>query len=131
MARKTEPLVPEDIPPDEVNALLGKLAEGIVRRRMTTPAILALEMCRPLNFVGSQVMIALNPFVAAFFDASDYRKVALLLERDENLDRLLHRIEELDADVQRRERDAKRTRNRDDASRPRRLRAILSRFRRR
>jgi hypothetical protein len=93
------PVSAEEIPDDEAAGLLERLADGIVRRRMTAPAVFALEMAKPLNFVGSQVMIALSPLVTPFLSRDDVRKVALLLERDAHLESLLQRIERLDADA--------------------------------
>jgi len=91
----------EEIPPEEADRLLERLAEAIVRRGMTVPALFALEMAKPLNFVGSQVMIALSPLVTVFLPRDEVRKVALLLERDVYLESLLQRIERLDAEAQR------------------------------
>ncbi|MBM3213781.1 hypothetical protein FJZ36_02550 [Candidatus Poribacteria bacterium] len=91
------PVSAEEIPPEEASQLLDRMADAIVRRGMSAPALFALEMCKPLNFVGSQVMIALSPIVTAFLDRESYRKVALLLERDEHLEGLLQRIERLEA----------------------------------
>ena len=106
------PIVAEDIPPDEVAELIESVADGLVRRRLTTPALLALEMCKPLNFLGSQALVALQPFVAAFVDPTGYRKLALVLERDSNVELLMRRIEALEATANvtdRRERPRRRS----------------------
>lgn len=101
----------EEIPPDEAERLLNRLAEGIVRRRLTVPAIFALEMTKPLNFFGSQVMIALGPLVTAFLHRDEIRKIALLLERDLHLENLIQRIERLDAEAKAQEISQKRLRS--------------------
>ena len=88
------PVVLDDIPEDEQHALLEKLAQWIVRRNLTTPAILFLETGKPLNFLGSQLLIAFSPFVQAFFKAEQYHKIALILEKDENVELLLQLIEQ-------------------------------------
>ncbi len=95
--RDLPPISAEDIAEDEADALMAKIADGIVRRRLAVPAVLFLETCKPLNFVGSQVMMAFHPFVASFVKGDDYRKVALLMERDANVEELLQRIERLEA----------------------------------
>ncbi|MBT3270166.1 hypothetical protein HN371_23675 [Candidatus Poribacteria bacterium] len=97
--REMVPVVAEDVPEEEAEALLEKLADGIVRRQLAIPAVLLLETCKPLNFVGSQAMIALHPFVAAFVKGDDYRKVALLMEEDANVEELLQRVERKEAAV--------------------------------
>jgi hypothetical protein len=99
--RDLVPIAAEDIPADEAAAMLDKIADGIVRRRLAVPAVLFLETCKPLNFVGSQAMMALHPFVAAFVKGDDYRKVALLMERDANVEELLQRIERLEGSAKR------------------------------
>ena len=81
---------------DEQQALLTKVAKQIVRRRLTTPAIIALEICKPLNFLGSQVLIAFNPFVQSIFNSVDYQKFALIIEKDTNVESLIQLIEDLD-----------------------------------
>ena len=37
----------------ETDAVLDRLAQEVVRRRLTTPALLLLEVGRPLNFVSA------------------------------------------------------------------------------
>ena len=59
------PRVLEDIPEPEQRALLEKAATWIVRRGLTAPAILFLEIGKPLNFLGSQLLIAFSPFIQA------------------------------------------------------------------
>lgn len=88
------PVVLDDIPEDEQHALLEKFAQWIVRRNLTTPAILFLETGKPLNFLGSQLLIAFSPFVQAFFKGEQYHKIALILEKDENVELLLQLIEQ-------------------------------------
>lgn len=88
------PVVLDDIPEDEQHALLEKLAQWIVRRNLTTPAVLFLETGKPLNFLGSQLLIAFSPFVQAFFKGEKYHKIALILEKDENVELLLQLIEQ-------------------------------------
>lgn len=86
------PTILEDIPESEQQVLLEKLAHWIVRRNLTTPAILFLETGKPLNFLGSQLLIAFGPFIQAFFKGDQYQKVALILEKDENVELLIDLI---------------------------------------
>lgn len=84
----TEPeLLPED------QALIDRLAAWVCVRRLETPAVLFLESVRPLSFVGAQAMHFLEPFARAVFNASDYERLARLLERRSNLELLVHAIE--------------------------------------
>ncbi len=88
------PRILEDISESEQRNLLEKLARWIVKRNLTVPAILFLETGKPLNFLGCQLLIAFSPFVRAFFKAEQYHKLALILEKDENVELLIECIEE-------------------------------------
>ncbi len=88
-----EEILPEDISKDETERILNKAADEIVKRRLTVPAIFILESCRPLNFIGSQALIALEPFIQAIFSIPDYRKFALIIENDENIKKFVEIIE--------------------------------------
>ena len=74
--------------------LLARLAMAIVLRRMTGPAILFLESLRPLNYIGSQAMTFLRPFLTPLFNRADYKRLAAVLERREGLRNLVEAIED-------------------------------------
>ena len=88
------PVILDEIPESEQHALLEKLANWIVRRNLVAPAILFLETGKPLNFLGAQMLIAFSPFVQAFFKGEQYHKIALILEKDENVELLIQMIEQ-------------------------------------
>jgi hypothetical protein len=75
-------------------ALLEKVAAGIVHRGMADPAVLFLESLGPLNFLGSQVLHGLAPFLELICDARELERLAVILERRESLDRLIVLIQE-------------------------------------
>ena len=112
------PLGSQDIPKDAVELtadeqeLLRKLAQKVVDWHMTVPAILFLESVKPLNFIGSQTMVFLEPFVTAIFSSPmsvhDYNLLRQMMEKRENTERLLQKIEELDAIQLEEERQLKR-----------------------
>lgn len=83
-----EPLAEEDL------ELLRRVADQICRRGMGAPAILALESMRPLNFLGSQAMVALKPFVEVLVSSGDYERFTLLLERRDAVPALIACIEQ-------------------------------------
>lgn len=84
---------PRDPAPDD-GQLLERLAERIVALRLEVPAILTLESARPLSLIASQAMVFFQPFVAALFPVASYDRFARLMERRENVERLLRLIEE-------------------------------------
>ncbi len=74
--------------------LIRKLADFVVRRNMSVPAIMFLESVRPLNFVGSQAMVFFKPIISRFFTKVEYDKLATILERREVIDLLIKEIEQ-------------------------------------
>jgi hypothetical protein len=73
--------------------LLGRLAAFIVRRRLGPAAILFIESLRPLNYIGSQALLFLRPFVVPFLKEAEYERLAAILERREGLGALIEAIE--------------------------------------
>lgn len=90
---QNEPILIDDVPNEEQQAILEKVARGIVRRRLTVPAIFFFEICKPINFIGSQLLYSFSPFVQAFLEGNEYKKFALIIERDENVEKLISLIE--------------------------------------
>jgi hypothetical protein len=76
--------------------LINRLASEIVERNLTAPAIFLLEMGRPFTFIGSQVMVFLEPIIQSIFNIKIYNHIRLMLEDRKNLDELLLRIEDYD-----------------------------------
>ncbi len=74
--------------------LIKKLADFVVRRNMSVPAIMFLESVRPLNFIGSQAMVFFKPIISRFFTSAEYDKLATILERREVIDLLIKEIEQ-------------------------------------
>jgi hypothetical protein len=89
----------------EDDRLFQRIAEAVVRYRMTVPAILFLESVKPLSFVGSQALHFFEPMVGAIFTVPDYERFAGLMERRENLEALLVAIEQKDESVRLEERE--------------------------
>ena len=74
--------------------LISKLADIVVRRNISVPAIMLLESVRPLNFVGSQAMVFFKPIISRFFTSAEYDKLATILEKREVIDLLTKEIEQ-------------------------------------
>lgn len=88
--------------------LIERYARFIVERRLAAAAIMTIESLRPLNFLGSQLLYAITPFAEVFFDHKEYQEVAALLESREYIDLLIKRIDELDDEMYREEREKRR-----------------------
>lgn len=77
--------------------LLEKAAQVIVKQRMEVPAILFLEMNKPLaNLIGHAVWVTI-PVWALFFGVATTNELGALLSNPERIERLIQRIEELSA----------------------------------
>lgn len=78
--------------------LIDKLCAEVVRRRLTTPALLMLEMYRPFNYVSAQLLHFFQPIVAIITDTDGYQQFALFLEQRGSIDYLVERIETIEAE---------------------------------
>jgi len=83
---------------EDSRVIVDRLAREIVRRRLTTPALFALEMGRPLNYIGSQAMVFMQPIVSVLFDTEGYEAFARFMEQRKSVDYLCDRIEQAEAD---------------------------------
>lgn len=97
---------------DELNEeeleTLEKLAERVVKMNMAVPAIMFLESVRPLNYLGSQVMLffrpllgiasetvnlATTPLLGFSVDVKFYNRLQEVLEKRASVEALIVRIE--------------------------------------
>ena len=79
--------------PQRREQLIDALARRAARMHLTAPAILFLEMHRPLAFLGAQMLWAGQPFLSVWLNHADIRDVALLLEDPAGVDELIKRLE--------------------------------------
>ena len=85
----------------------------VARRHLTTPALISLEMFKPLGFMGSQVMHFFSPGVWALArqqTLENYNQFAKFLENRGAIDYLCARIEHFEAEFDRQERMREATR---------------------
>jgi hypothetical protein len=78
-------------------ALLEKVANGVVSRRMTMPALLFLESVKPLSFIGGQALVFFGPMLELVLKREEIERSSRLLERRDVLEMLAARIEALEA----------------------------------
>lgn len=93
---------------NDVNDMIEKVARFIAERHLAPAGILFLESVRPLHGIGSQAMFFILPFAEIIFDAKKYQHFAMLMEDENNLKRLINRIDELDEEINRERRKAGR-----------------------
>jgi hypothetical protein len=73
--------------------IVDRLAAKVVEWKMAVPAVLFLESVKPLNYVGSQVLVFFAPIATTLFSTTDYAELTALLEHRGNIEVLLKRIE--------------------------------------
>jgi hypothetical protein len=83
----------EDLPEEETNAKLKKLAWEIRRRKLETPAILLFESHKPLSYLGGQATVFFAPFLVPILGHDNVRDWSRLLNRRDAVDRLLQYID--------------------------------------
>ncbi|MGD9856555.1 MAG: hypothetical protein AB7U20_16530 [Planctomycetaceae bacterium] len=104
-AERLEPAV-------EQSEVVDRLCGEIVRRGLTTPAIVYLEMSRPLGFLAAQAIHFFTPLIAALTDAQEHRHFADFLEQRGAIDYLLGRIDAIEREGSpRRRRDTEEARS--------------------
>ncbi len=72
--------------------LMDDLARHAARANLTAPAILFLEMHKPLAFLGAQFLWAAQPFLSLWWNGADVRDVATLLEDPASVEALIERL---------------------------------------
>ncbi|MBX3438735.1 MAG: hypothetical protein KF861_14670 [Planctomycetaceae bacterium] len=85
-------------PTAEQSAVIDRLCREIVRRRLTTPAVIYLEMSRPLGFVAAQALHFFTPLISALTDSEGHRHFAEFLESRHAIDFLLDRLHAIERD---------------------------------
>ena len=84
--------------PDEAQArIVERVCREIVRRKLTAPALMALEMGRPLNHLSAQVLTFFKPFISMVGNAASYDEFTAFLEQRGSIDYISARLESLEA----------------------------------
>jgi hypothetical protein len=108
----------DEMAPEERDRVIDRIASAVVQRGLEAPAVLFLELHKPLTFIASQGIVVMSPFVAPLIGFENVRAASKLLEDRGNIDRLTARIEEL-AEEARARRTQGRSKEPDHAARER------------
>ena len=84
-------------PTDGQRMLVDRICLEVIRRRMTVPAQIALEMARPLNYVSAQLMHVLEPFVTVLADPTEYAQLSSFLEQRGSVEYISQRLTALES----------------------------------
>ncbi|MDZ7821428.1 MAG: hypothetical protein U5N26_06235 [Candidatus Marinimicrobia bacterium] len=73
--------------------IIDKIARKIVNRRLSVPAVLFMEVMKPLNFFGAQTLNFFGPIIESFLKKENrYYDFTEMLEDRQNVERILRRI---------------------------------------
>ncbi len=81
---------------EEELALFDRIAKEIAERQLTVPALMLLEGFKPLNWIGSQFMLFLEPITVYIFNLKQTQTLRRALQKREAMEELARRIEEAD-----------------------------------
>ncbi len=103
-------------PTDAQRPAVEWVCAQVAKRHLTLPGLIALEMMRPLNWIGAQVMHMTSPGVWAIAPKhiyGRYEEFARFLEKRGSMEYMCWRIEELEEEYLEKEktRKAERTKN--------------------
>lgn len=90
--------------------LCNSIAEKVVRFRLSPLAIMMIETVKPLSFLGNQLMVFFAPMVGAFTSSSVYEEMTAFFEERSNLEMLIQKIEEVENEWLKKEKETKEAR---------------------
>lgn len=85
----------EPLSEEETRQVIDETAEAIVKRRLEAPAVLFLEMNKPISYVAGQALIVAMPFLGPILGPERMARFSRLLQERENVERLIQRIEQM------------------------------------
>ena len=80
---------------EQRDAIIESLACRVVAKGMEVPAVLLLEVSKPVSFLFSQGMLLLGPILYPFFGMDRIERFAGFLNSRQNVEMLIQRIEQL------------------------------------
>ena len=83
----------DELTDEEADALLDKAAAAIHKRKLEVPAVLMLEMHKPLANVGGHAAVAFAPMLVPIFGFDNVNKYSKLFSERSNIEKLLVKIE--------------------------------------
>jgi hypothetical protein len=83
----------EPLTEEERDLLLDKAAHEILKRKMEMPAVLFMEMHKPLAYLSSHAALAFSPFLIPFVGFDNVNNYSRLFSDRENVELLMKRLE--------------------------------------
>lgn len=77
----------------ETEDLIEKAANEIIKRKMEVPAVIMLEMHKPISYIASQASVVFAPFIIPLVGYDNANNYSRLLTKRENVEKLIRRLE--------------------------------------
>ncbi|MCL2498070.1 MAG: hypothetical protein FWF06_05585 [Symbiobacteriaceae bacterium] len=87
----------DTLSPERKDFILNYAAEKICKAGMAVPAVMGLEISKPVVFIGSQIMWGAGPIAAVFVNDRYINEIALIMEDRKNVEELINRIESIES----------------------------------
>ena len=84
---------------NDAQKIISNLANDIVQRGLSVPAIFFLESTKYVSFIGSQFLVFLGPIATCFINNQKYYDFTTLLEKKSNIDFLINEIERINLNI--------------------------------
>jgi hypothetical protein len=84
-------------PTEAQRVVVERVCREIVRRHLSTPALIFLETFRPLNYLGAQAMHFFQPIVSVILRGEGYRHFTDFLEQRGSIDYLCKMLDTLES----------------------------------
>ncbi|MDN5279803.1 MAG: hypothetical protein PWR01_3768 [Clostridiales bacterium] len=81
---------------EELDEFIDKVATAVARRGMSVPAIMALEMSKPLSFIGYSSLVIFGPILELVIDPVKMEKLQAVVADRERIEQLIVAIENLE-----------------------------------
>jgi hypothetical protein len=80
---------------NDVHEIISNLADDIVKRGLSVPAVFFLESTKYVSFIGSQFLVFLGPIATCFINNKKYYNFSTILEEKKNINFLISEIERI------------------------------------
>ena len=81
---------------DEISNFISTFAEAVVKRGMSVPAVMTLEMYKPLSFIGHTSLVMFGPVLEMIIDPVKMEKLQAVTADRDNIEKLMVSIENLE-----------------------------------
>ena len=81
---------------EELDEFVNKFAKVIVDKQMSAPAIMALEMAKPIALIGQSTLMIFGPLLDLLFDSVKMEKFQAVIGDRKRIEQLMTTIEDLE-----------------------------------